>query len=211
MTLKLQKKRALELVAKGFKLDDIAEMLQVSLRTVQRWVKDLGVATNEPEVTVDPLTESALEQNQNLREKAIGMLESGSQPDDIAKELISPDLQSVILTNLPNPPGWVQERESVLAENQKYHQAISRKLNSILHGYLDNPEINVRNIDRLSQAFTRHTNSVIASLDHRWSDMSKALHLLTAYGYSVVDMAQIAEDRRKREAKLSSSPSPPPK
>jgi hypothetical protein len=172
---------------KGYSQNEVAKTLGCSVRTLQRWSKSVipdesSVATK---VTVDPVTQNALE------------------------PLIPPDLQLAIVRTIPHPPGWVPERESILQENQKYHQAVSRKLFSILDSHLDNPELNVRNIDRLSQAFTRHTNAVLTSFDHRWCDMNKALHLLAAHGFTVVDIAQMLEDREQEKLKLTPTPSSP--
>jgi len=198
-------------------------------------MKSVATAIDSPNESEPATTPSRiLKHVQNMKDEAIEKLEQGMQLHDIALELgmplgtvirwasgaseqsqdlISaylPEIQAYSLSgkHLPDSPFWVEEKERVADESQKFHQAIERKMFSTLNDYLDEPEKNIRVIDKLSQALTRHTNAVLGSLDHKYTDGNKALQLLIAHGYSVVNMQEIAEGKRKQKEKFSSTPSP---
>ena len=97
MTLKSNQRRARELAAKGLKPDDIAGLIGVSMRTVQRWfAKDRELAIEPSIVTDDPVTVTAKPQlkqtveTESVRLKAVEMFQDGLEVTVIAKELEVP-------------------------------------------------------------------------------------------------------------------------
>lgn len=228
MTLKLQQKKAQQLLSRGFTPSDAAEVLGVSVRSIQRWiaqgkVKGLTepIVTNEPEVTVE---------SESVQQKVVEMYKSGLEPSIIGMTLGLPTItvnrwitaseavclpeqteraildlpteqQALFVSEFPKTL-LIEEIERALAEHEKCHRQARLKLNELLHKELDSSEPSIRNVKFLSQEVDRHLKGERYALNVDrcdWFSQHRAIMMLKGYGFAVTDI--FAGEQYKQQRK----------
>lgn len=131
VTLYSKQRRARELAAKGLKPDEIAELIGVSMRTVQRWfAKDRKLAADSDDsddsdngavATVTATPSRQIVETESVRLKAIEMFENGFKPIDIAEELGIPLRR---LERWVYSPMSIEEKEKIISTYSPEGQSI---------------------------------------------------------------------------------------
>jgi len=180
--------QAQALFNQGCSQSEVAKILGVSVRTLQRW-NQVAPSRGEPIATDFIATAvSSPEQfeSESIQQKVVEMFKSGLEPSVIAKKLGLPtntvnrwitasestclpeEFERAIL-DLPTEKQSffvtkfdktleVEEIERALAEHQKCHQLAWLKLDELFHKELAKSEPSIRNLRFLSQEVARRIN-----------------------------------------------------
>ncbi|BAY80503.1 hypothetical protein NIES25_69910 (plasmid) [Nostoc linckia NIES-25] len=166
MAHKRERDKARELYQKGFYPPDIAAQLKVPLRSVQRWLKgfreESGANSQEENSSITLLEESS------------GLIAGTPQKPNL------PKLES-------QSEAWFNEVSSLANELLTTHSKIRKKLVELLETKLEDPDLNLRLVQGLSQSICRHSEREEAISSLGLLDINKAYVLVEKYGFAVID------------------------
>ncbi len=168
------KQEAFELFKKGFFPQDTAACLNINVRTCQRWFKEYiqteNVATSEHQKSSDAACLALVEEKLNLP----------NFKNDDGKEKVQRIGEN-----------WVQSAEVLANEHFCSHRQVRLKVEKILEQKLAEDELNLRAIQTLSLALTRHVEGERIAFSLDYLDLNRGAKALEARGYTISE--QIAD------------------
>jgi hypothetical protein len=173
------KRAAVKLFARGFSPPEVSQKIGSNLRSTQRWHKEF------------------IEQNpsfQNVGKIPVTVVPVTVEPEPQPKPQPEPKPEPQPKSGLRLPEDWHQIAGKLANEHLGENRNIRVELGKILKNCLKYPELNVRAINSISQAYARHIaiEQETASLNLLSAD--RAFALLESLGYSVIDPRYIQEE-----------------
>ena len=178
--------KAFQLLDNGFNQTEIADMLGVNVRTIQRWVA----------------ARPSLECNQKVESTPIvEVVKESEQIDNYVKTPIQERLTGKrylkgVIEITEESKQWGNLVNSNLQHHYIVHSEIAESLHLKLMQELQQPDPSYRTINFLSLAFCRHCDYVHKNLfmgQERIMDVNRAMSILGAHGFGTVDMKVVHE------------------
>jgi Homeodomain-like domain len=178
--------KAFQLLDNGFNQTEIADMLGVNVRTIQRWVA----------------ARPSLECNQKVESiPNAQVVKEAEQIDNCDKVPIQERLTGKhYLKGVLDVTEQAQMWGNVVSKNLQHHYVVHSEIAESLHlkllEELQKPDASYRTINFLSLAFCRHCDYVHKNLfigREGIMDVNRAKLVLGYYGYAVVDMKAVNE------------------
>jgi Homeodomain-like domain len=177
--------KAFQLIDNGFNQTEIADMLGVNVRTIQRWVA----------------ARPSLECNQKVESSTVDVVKESEEIDNCDKVPIQERLTGKhYLKGVLDVTEQAQMWGNLVSKNLQHHYAIHTEIVESLHlklmEELQQPDPSYRTINFLSLAFCRHCDYVHKNLflgNEGVMDVNRATAILGSRGFSVVDMKIVHE------------------
>lgn len=157
------KQQAKRMFSENFEPPEVADTINVNLRTVQRWFADW-----KSENVVEP---------ENLEY----ILSAAVESVEIANK--APHLGAVTKSS----GNWYEAATELAEELLRDNGKIRRKLTELLTSQLDKPELNIRLLQGLSQSVVRHSQIEIGVASLSLLGINRAFKTIENEGYIVID------------------------
>lgn len=156
------KQKAFELFSKGLHPPDASGMLNINLRTCQRWYQEF------------------------LKEKNNGAASSSDKTITVAPEKAEKEEEKNPIAN-KNPTPWIAEpwleaAENLSEEHYRVHRVIRNKILKNLIQKLEEPDVNLRAVHTLSLAVARHTEAERIAVSLDILDINRACKVVESHG-----------------------------
>lgn len=186
MAYRQQRDQAIEKAKQGFAPSEIAEILHVPIRTIQRWIR---AAKEDGSLKVSDSLQLHITENSN--ENDLLATEEGEISHNVLPSILALLYDAELQSNR-----WVLSLNKLVNQHIKCHQNIRQRLELLLTTELNSEEPSFKKIHVLSIALARHTDCEMRAFTVGRADLltlSQASTVLHAQGYTVLRQDSLSE------------------
>ncbi|MBW4636035.1 MAG: helix-turn-helix domain-containing protein [Iphinoe sp. HA4291-MV1] len=145
----------------GYSCPDIANILRIPLRTVQRWIKD-------------------------SRGEELEFSSQDSEGESI-HEVVTLVKEGKVHPTLSSDSTWYQEAELLALSQFDAHNSVRIKIEKLLNEQLESPDLNLKIIHCLSLALSRHIDGERQAVSLHLLDINRAVKRVEDFGLQIVN------------------------
>jgi hypothetical protein len=186
MAYREQRQQAIEKAKQGFAPSEIAEMLHVPIRSVQRWIR---AAKEDGSLKISDSLQLHITEISNENDPPV------NEQEEISHNVLPSTLALLYDAELQTNR-WVQALNKLVNQHIKSHQNVREKIELLLTTELNSEEPSFKKIHVLSIALARHTDCEMRAFTVGRSDIltvSQAATILYAQNYMVLKRDDVPE------------------